>query len=105
MTLIAAGGANAQSAGQIMRHEADRLAGRIEESVASFDQVARARPGAAPQFWQRGMALYYVRRYDDCRRQFEGTASSAPTTSRMPRGTSCASPAVNRWRRWLLPVG
>ena len=72
--LLAAGvtGAEAQSAGQIMRQaEADFLAGRIEESVAGFDQVARARPDAAPQFWQRGVALYYAGRYDDCRRQFE----------------------------------
>ena len=51
--------------------EADFLAGRIEESVAGFDQVARARPDAAPQFWQRGIALYYAGRYDDCVRQFE----------------------------------
>ena len=72
--LLAAGvtGAEGQSAGQIMRQaEADFLAGRIEESVAGFDQVARARPDAAPQFWQRGVALYYAGRYDDCRRQFE----------------------------------
>lgn len=64
--------AEAQSAGQIMRQaEVDFLAGRIDESVAGFDQVARARPDAAPQFWQRGIALYYAGRYDDCRRQFE----------------------------------
>ena len=72
--LLAAGAAavEAQSAGRIMRQaEADFLAGRIEESVAGFDQVARARPDAAPQFWQRGIALYYAGRYDDCRRQFE----------------------------------
>ncbi len=72
--LLAAGvtAGEAQSASQIMRQaEADFLAGRIEESVAGFDQVARARPDAAPQFWQRGIALYYAGRYDDCRRQFE----------------------------------
>ena len=72
--LLAVGvtGGEAQSAGQIMRQaEADFLAGRIEESVDGFDQVARARPDAAPQFWQRGIALYYAGRYDDCRRQFE----------------------------------
>ena len=65
-------GGEAQSASRIMRQaEADFLAGRIEESVAGFDQVARARPDAAPRFWQRGIALYYAGRYDDCRRQFE----------------------------------
>ena len=72
--LLAAGAAavDAQTPGQIMRQaEADFLAGRIDESVAGFDQVARARPDAAPQFWQRGIALYYAGRYEDCRRQFE----------------------------------
>lgn len=69
---VGAAGAEAQSATRIMRQaEADFLAGRIEESVAGFDQAARVRPDAAPQFWQRGIALYYAGRYDDCRRQFE----------------------------------
>ena len=64
--------AHAQTPGQIMRQaEMDFLAGRLEASVDGFDQVARERPDAAPQFWQRGIALYYVGRYDDCRRQFE----------------------------------
>ena len=65
-------GGSAQTPGQIMRQaEADFLGGRIEASVDGFDQVARVRPDAAPQFWQRGIALYYVGRYTDCRRQFE----------------------------------
>lgn len=53
------------------RAVADFLAGRIAESVAGFDRVAAAVPGVAPQLWQRGIALYYARRYDDCRAQFE----------------------------------
>jgi lipoprotein NlpI len=45
--------------------------GRIQESVATFDQLVKVAPGAAPQLWQRGIALYYAGRYADCRQQFE----------------------------------
>ena len=72
LSFVAVADASAQTPGQIMRQaEADFLAGRVESSVDGFDQVARIRPDAAPQFWQRGIALYYVGRYTDCRRQFE----------------------------------
>ena len=45
--------------------------GRFAESATAFDEVAKAVPDQAPQLWQRGIALYYAGRYDDCRRQFE----------------------------------
>jgi tetratricopeptide (TPR) repeat protein len=45
--------------------------GRITESVAAFDELARLAPGEAPYLWQRGIALYYAGRYQDCRAQFE----------------------------------
>jgi lipoprotein NlpI len=45
--------------------------GRVAESVVGFDNVVRAAPDAAPQLWQRGIALYYAGRYKDCRAQFE----------------------------------
>jgi lipoprotein NlpI len=45
--------------------------GRISESVAAFDELARLAPGEAPYLWQRGIALYYAGRYKDCRAQFE----------------------------------
>lgn len=44
--------------------------GRIDEAVKGFDRVAALVPDAAPQFWQRGIALYYAGRFDDCRDQF-----------------------------------
>jgi lipoprotein NlpI len=44
---------------------------RIEASVTGFDQVAKLRPDYAPELWQRGIALYYAGRYQDCRAQFE----------------------------------
>jgi len=49
----------------------DFLNGRLAESVAGFDTAARLVPDSAPQFWQRGIALYYAGRYKDCRAQFE----------------------------------
>lgn len=56
----------------------DFAAGRLEASVEKFDRVAEMLPGQAPQFWQRGIALYYVGRYDDCRAQFESHRTVNP---------------------------
>jgi hypothetical protein len=53
------------------RASADFLNGRIAESVAGFDELARLAPGSAAELWQRGIALYYAGRYKDCRQQFE----------------------------------
>jgi lipoprotein NlpI len=50
---------------------ADFEGGRITESTAAFDQLVKVAPAVAPQLWQRGIALYYAGRYDDCRKQFE----------------------------------
>lgn len=60
------------------RAVADFLSGRIAESVAGFDTAARLVPDAAPQFWQRGIALYYAGRYKDCRAQFEAHRTVNP---------------------------
>ena len=56
----------------------DFEAGRIDESVAGFDAVARLVPRIAPQLWQRGIALYYAGRYEDCRAQFESHRTVNP---------------------------
>ena len=53
------------------RAEADFENGRFAESAAAFDSLAKADPAQAPYLWQRGIALYYAGRYNDCRRQFE----------------------------------
>ena len=50
---------------------ADFRSGRVAESAAGFDRVAKLAPNYAPQLWQRGIALYYAGRYQDCRAQFE----------------------------------
>jgi lipoprotein NlpI len=52
--------------------------GRFAESAAEFDSLAKAVPDQAPYLWQRGIALYYAGRYDDCRRQFESHRSVNP---------------------------
>ena len=68
----AAGPASAQDARAVLdRAVEDFAAGRLEEAAAGFDEVAALAPRAAPQLWQRGIALYYVGRYRDCREQFE----------------------------------
>ena len=86
----------------------DFLAGRVKESVAGFDRVAALVPNAAPELWQRGIALYYVGRYDDCRRQFESHRTVNPNDVENPAWhflcvAHAESPA--KARAALLPVG
>ena len=52
--------------------------GRVAESVVGFDNVAKLLPALAPELWQRGIALYYVGRFDDCRAQFESHRTVNP---------------------------
>jgi lipoprotein NlpI len=44
---------------------------RIEDSAIAFDKVIEAVPQAKSQLWQRGLTLYYAKRYKDGREQFE----------------------------------
>ena len=82
--------------------------GRFGESATAFDELAKAVPDQAPQLWQRGIALYYARRYDDCRRQFESHRTVNPDDVEnavwhflcVARGESPA-----KARAALLPVG
>ena len=57
---------------------ADFEAGRVAESAAGFDTLVKLVPSTAPQLWQRGIALYYAGRYQDCRRQFESHRTVNP---------------------------
>ena len=86
----------------------DFLAGRLSASVAGFDRVAAAAPQAAPQLWQRGIALYYAGRYQDCRAQFESHRTVNPNDVENPAWhfmcvAKAESPA--KARTALLPVG
>lgn len=47
------------------------FAGKFKEAVAAFDADIAAKPEIAPHHWQRGIALYYAKRFDDGRKQFE----------------------------------
>jgi lipoprotein NlpI len=45
--------------------------GKVAESLADFDRVIELSPEARPHLWQRGISLYYLGRYADCKAQFE----------------------------------
>ena len=86
----------------------DFLAGRVAESVTGFDQVVTLAPEAAPQLWQRGIALYYVGRYRDCRAQFESHRTVNPNDVENPAWHFlCVARAESpdKARAALLPVG
>lgn len=86
----------------------DFLAGRVKESVTGFDRVVALAPQAAPQLWQRGIALYYVGRYDDCRKQFESHRAVNPNDVENPAWHFlCVAHAESpvKARAALLPVG
>ncbi len=48
------------------------IAGRFVESVADFDAEIKLNPPRSPWHWKRGISLYYVGRYADGAKQFEG---------------------------------
>jgi lipoprotein NlpI len=86
----------------------DFLAGRVKESVVGFDRVVALVPDAAPQLWQRGIALYYLGRYDDCRKQFESHRTVNPNDVENPAWHFlCVAHAESpqKARAALLPVG
>ena len=87
---------------------ADFEAGRITASARGFDQVAKLAPASAPQLWQRGIALYYAGRYDDCRSQFESHRTVNPNdVENAAWHFLCVARASTpaQARRALLPVG
>src|SRR6185436_2366457 len=82
--------------------------GRVVEAANGFDTVAKLLPNAAPQLWQRGIALYYAGRYKDCRAQFESHRTVNPDdVENAAWHFLCVakqeSPAAAR--KALLPVG
>src|SRR6266850_577824 len=90
------------------RAVADFQSGRIAESAAGFDALAKLVPTDAPQLWQRGIALYYARRYQDCRAQFESHRTVNPDdVENAAWHFLCVARAESpeRARAALLPVG
>ena len=68
----------------------------------------RWRLRAMPQLWQRGIALYYAGRYDDCRKQFEAHRTVNPDdVENAAWHFLCVARAESpaRARAALLPVG
>lgn len=53
------------------RAEAAFSDGRFEASVEEFDRLAALVPSVAPMLWQRGIALYFLGRFEACASQFE----------------------------------
>ncbi len=45
--------------------------GDTEAAIAAFDKAAELEPQLGPQLWQRGIAHYYARRFQDGAEQFE----------------------------------
>jgi lipoprotein NlpI len=111
--ILLAGTAAAQQPSESPRAILDRaigdfLAGRVAQSVVGFDQVVKLAPEAAPQLWQRGIALYYVGRYRDCRAQFESHRTVNPNDVENPAWHFlCVARAESpeKARAALLPVG
>ena len=86
----------------------DFLAGRVAQSVVGFDRVAELAPRSAPELWQRGIALYYVGRHADCRRQFESHRTVNPNDVENPAWhflCVAKQESPQRAREALLPVG
>ena len=82
--------------------------GRIADSVVSFDELVQIAPEMKPQLWQRGIALYYAGRYDDCREQFELHRTVNPNdVENAAWHFLCVARAESpaRARAALLPVG
>jgi lipoprotein NlpI len=113
LLLITVAAPAAQRGGENARAILDRaiddfLGGRLSESLAGFDRVAALAPQAAPELWQRGIALYYAGRYQDCRAQFESHRTVNPNDVENPAWhfmcvAKAESPA--KARAALLPVG
>ncbi|MEZ5353052.1 MAG: hypothetical protein R2762_10485 [Bryobacteraceae bacterium] len=50
----------------------------IAASIKSFDRAIQLEPRLAPHHWQRGISLYYAKRWTDCVRQFESHRTVNP---------------------------
>ncbi len=62
----------AQSAREHMERGMQKFVrNEIAASIEEFDKAAKLEPESAPHLWQRGIAYYYVKRYEDGRKQFE----------------------------------
>jgi lipoprotein NlpI len=64
--------AEARSARELVRQGMEEFrAGKIEESIKSFEGAARVEPDLRPQLWQLGISYYYAGEYAKGRELFE----------------------------------
>jgi lipoprotein NlpI len=92
----------------LTRAIAEFESGRFAESVAAFDSLIKVAPQAAPELWQRGIALYYAGRYQECRAQFESHRTVNPNdVENAAWHFLCVARAESpeKARGALLPVG
>jgi lipoprotein NlpI len=54
-----------------LRGESYFRMGKIAEALKDFDKVVELVPSQRPHHWQRGIALYYAKRFEEGRKQFE----------------------------------
>ena len=81
---------------------------RPAESARVFDQLVLAVPGAEPELWQRGLALYYAERFQEGRRQFELHKTVNPNDVENPAWHFLCVARLEgpeAARKALLPVG
>lgn len=55
-----------------LRGSTQYMRGQFKASAADFDRVVKLDPKDAPKHWRRGITLYYVERYEDGAKQFDG---------------------------------
>jgi len=82
--------------------------GNVDASVATFDRLVAAAPEVERELWQRGIALYYAKRFAECRRQFELYRTVGPNdVENAAWHFLCVARAESpeRARLALLPVG
>jgi lipoprotein NlpI len=78
------------------------------ESARTFDRLLAAVPGAEPELWQRGLALYYAERFQDGREQFERHRTVNPDDVENPAWHFLCVARLEgpeAARRAMLPVG
>ena len=69
----------ALSADQLYRTGLEAFAaGDIDRSCRAFDLQLERRPTDRPAMWQRGISLYYAKRFNDCVAQFESHRTENP---------------------------
>jgi lipoprotein NlpI len=108
VVLLSAQGPTDQPGEILDRAIADFGRGDIASSVAGFDVLAKRLPKESPYLWQRGIALYYAGRFEDCRAQFELHRTVNPNdVENAAWHFACVARADSaaRARGALLPVG